>query len=181
MSQSPTQNPQIERNQGHVPKIKTGLQKSVHLGLDHEIINPIEEHVKTHAGTAEEGVPLPVVILGIEAEIGGNDGGHADDNDEDGVHAQHESIDVVELVVPEGGEDVVELDEDGSKGKNSAEWNEVERLAIPGGVRYGPRYGVDATGKRVGFGGESLGEIGVPAEEGSEDAEGHGYKYPEKK
>ena len=49
----------------------------------------------------------PSVILGIEKEVR-TDNGHADcDDGQDDEYEQHESIDVIDLVSPEGCEDEV--------------------------------------------------------------------------
>jgi len=45
------------------------------------------------------------------------------------VHPQEEAVDVVELIVPQGGEDIVELDEDGFEGEEAGEGHAGSSIA----------------------------------------------------
>ena len=67
----------------------------------------VEEDVARRGAGSEEGDPLPVVVLGVEDEVRGDDGGaHAHDH-EDQEDQHHEAVHVVKLVVPEAREDEI--------------------------------------------------------------------------
>ena len=87
------------------------MEEPIHTRLEDVIVNAIQEDVAGGTGSRCKGRPLPEVVLGIEAEVDHNDGRHAHDNHEDGINAQEEPVDVVVLVVPKRGEDVVQLNE----------------------------------------------------------------------
>ena len=87
----------------------------MHSCLEDVVIDAVEEDVASRTGAGEEGRPLPEVVLSIEAEVDNDDGRHAHNNHEDGVNTQKEAIYVVVLVVPERGEDIVQLNEDGTE------------------------------------------------------------------
>jgi hypothetical protein len=77
------------------------------LGLEEEIVKGVDVDVNRRRRARKERSPLPSVVLGVEQEVGADDG-HADgDNDEDQKDQQHEAVDVVDLVGPEGREDEV--------------------------------------------------------------------------
>jgi hypothetical protein len=59
---------------------------------------------------------LPQVIFRIEGKVNHNDGGHAHHETEDGIHSQQKSVHMIELVIPQGGQNVIQFDEDGTKG-----------------------------------------------------------------
>ena len=64
----------------HVPEVKGGLQEASHVGLAEEVIHGVQVHVSSSGRGANEGVPLPVVILSVQHQIGSDDG-HADGYD----------------------------------------------------------------------------------------------------
>mmetsp|Transcript_8172 Transcript_8172/g.17490 ORF Transcript_8172/g.17490 Transcript_8172/m.17490 type:complete len:352 (+) Transcript_8172:281-1336(+) len=166
-----------QTDQHHVPEVKRRLHQPVHARLEHKVINAVEEDVQRRAPARVERRPLPQVILRVEAKVHHDDGGHAHHQAQDGVDAQQEAVDVVELVIPQRREDVVELDEDASEGEEAGEGYEVGRDAVPGRVlRDGSRDGVDAARKGLRF---VAPELGVASEERSEDAERDRYEDPQ--
>lgn len=62
---------------------------------------------------------MPSVILCIKEEVGAdNSDAYCHDN-KNAVHQQHESVDVVELVVPERSEDEVHLNKNAAEREDS--------------------------------------------------------------
>ena len=74
---------------------------------------------------------VPSVVLGVEQEVGADDGDTDGDDGEDDEHEQHEAIHVVDLVGPEGCEDEVHLNEDGPKGQHTAQRDNHSGLHEP--------------------------------------------------
>jgi hypothetical protein len=155
----------------HVPEVEARLQKACHVRLAVEVVEAVEEDVEPRSAAGDEGGPLPVVVLGIKKEIyGDNRGAHGHDG-QDHVNEHHESVDVIELVVPVAREDEVELDEDGPEGQDPGEGNHEVGVPVPGGVGDGAGDGVNTTGE-VGLAPE------VAPEHGPDYCQGHGDEAP---
>lgn len=60
-----------------------------------------------------------MIVLSIQQEISTHNSDTYGDYYEDDKHQQHETIDVVHLVVPEGSEYEVHLNEDAAEGEKS--------------------------------------------------------------
>mmetsp|Transcript_271 Transcript_271/g.555 ORF Transcript_271/g.555 Transcript_271/m.555 type:complete len:400 (-) Transcript_271:689-1888(-) len=130
--------------QAHVPKVEDALQKAAHFRLPEEVVDRVEEHVNRGASRREEGNPLPVVVLRVEDEVRGDDGGAHAHHHKNAEDQHHEPVHVVKLVVPETREDEVHLDEDGAKGEDARQRDDDERGRVPGARRDGARDGVGA-------------------------------------
>lgn len=80
--------------------------------------------------TREDRVPVPAPVLrNAEEEVGADDGGARDDDEEHDKGQEREAVDVVELVVvPEGAEDKVHLHEDGEEGREPREQTQRQRV-----------------------------------------------------
>eukprot|EP00962_Isochrysis_galbana_P007105 scaffold1908_cov104-Isochrysis_galbana.AAC.14 len=135
-----------EAEDAHVAKIEDGLEEARHVRLDEEVVEGVGEDVASGGARGEEGGPRPAVVLVVEQEVGDDDGDADSHHGEDAVHEEHEAVHVVELVVPEGGEDKVHLDEDGAEGQHATERDEHGRTRVPSLVGDSPRDGVDAAG-----------------------------------
>ena len=112
----------------------------------------------------------PSVILGVEEEVGADDGDADGDDGEDEEYEQHEAVDVVDLVGPEGGEDEVHLDEDGAEGQDATQHDDGQRLHEPLLLRDGPRHGVHAA-RVVGGAAEVAAQHGAHQGQGEDDEE----------
>ena len=88
--------------------------------------------------------PVPVVVFGVEEEVGTDDGDAQGDDDEDEEHEEEEPVNVIHLVVPDGGEDEVRLDEDGAEGEQPAHDGDDGGVQIPLLLRDGARDGLHA-------------------------------------
>lgn len=55
--------------QRHVAKVERGLEETVHLSLEEEIVHGVEVDVECRRGRAEKRRPLPAVIFRIEQEV----------------------------------------------------------------------------------------------------------------
>jgi len=104
----------------------------------------------------------PSVVLGVEQEVGADDRDAHGDDGEQQHDEQHEAVDVVDLVGPEGREHKVpgnifacaaerkatqskaHLDEDGAEGQHAAGHHDHQRLHEPLLLGDGARDGVDA-------------------------------------
>jgi len=91
------------------------------LCAEEEVVYAVHENVDGRGGAGEEGVPVPAVVLRIQQQVRRDDGHARHDDREDEEDGEHEAVHVVELVVPEGGEDEVGLDEDGAEGQQARE------------------------------------------------------------
>mmetsp|Transcript_6973 Transcript_6973/g.17839 ORF Transcript_6973/g.17839 Transcript_6973/m.17839 type:complete len:442 (-) Transcript_6973:471-1796(-) len=122
---------QPKAEEEHVAKVEDRLEESRHFGLEEEVVDRVDEDVHRSARAREERRPRPPIVLVVEQEVGDDDR-YADCYDrEDHKHEQQEAIHVVELVVPERGEDEVHLDEDGAERQNAAKEHENRRLREP--------------------------------------------------
>ena len=57
----------------------------------------VQEDVGRRGGRGGEGGPLPVVVLGVEQEVGAHNGDAGGDDAEDEEHEQHEAVHIVHL------------------------------------------------------------------------------------
>ena len=101
MSQGSAQDTQCQGDQEHVSKVKGCLQESIHLGLEKEVVNSIDENIKSSRSSRSIGSPLPLIVLGIKTKVDNNDRCHTHDNGQDTIYSQQETIDMVKLVVPQ--------------------------------------------------------------------------------
>nr|GMD75750.1 hypothetical protein Iba_chr13bCG3690 [Ipomoea batatas] len=111
--------PQTEAEHQSVSKIKAGLEEARHLGLYMVVIYRIEVHVKSSGCSREERSPLPMVILGIKQEICAHDCHTHCDNYQNNKNQKHEPIHQNYLVIPEGSEHKIHLNENASKRKET--------------------------------------------------------------
>jgi hypothetical protein len=65
-----------------------------------------------------------MIIFRVQNEINGHDRSADGDHGEDEIDQEHEPVDVVEFVGPEGGEDEIHFNENGTKGKDSRDRND---------------------------------------------------------
>ena len=72
---------------------------------------------------------MPTVILRVEKEVGRHDGNADGHNDKDDVHQQHEAVHIIILV--EGGEDEIHLNEDTAEWQYASQYNVHPWLKIP--------------------------------------------------
>mmetsp|Transcript_3072 Transcript_3072/g.10278 ORF Transcript_3072/g.10278 Transcript_3072/m.10278 type:complete len:465 (+) Transcript_3072:20-1414(+) len=164
--------PEREAEDAHVAEVEDCLVEARHLRLDDKVVERVEEDVAGGGGGGGEGDPRPAVVLVVEQEVRDDDGDADGDDGEDEVDEQHEAVDVVKLVVPEGGEDKVHLDEDGAEREHPAQRDEHRRPRVPPLVRYQPRDRVDAA-RCVGA------TRPVPPEDGAEGAERDSGEEPD--
>lgn len=111
-----TNDAQCATEQCHVTKIERCLKQSIHFCFEKEIIKWIHINVNGGGGGWQKTSPLPSVVLGIQQEICAHNCHTYGHNDHDDGDQQHESVDVVDFVGPERGENKVHLDEYGAEG-----------------------------------------------------------------
>mmetsp|Transcript_154893 Transcript_154893/g.281656 ORF Transcript_154893/g.281656 Transcript_154893/m.281656 type:complete len:274 (+) Transcript_154893:251-1072(+) len=79
-------------------------------------MNGVYEDVYRSRSTAEEGLPLPAVVLSIEKHVCAGDADTDEHQAEQQEDCKHEAVHVIHLVVtPNGREDEVHLDKEASK------------------------------------------------------------------
>ena len=122
---------QMNGDQTHVSKIKCCLQETIHLSLEKKVVNSVEEDISSCTGSTSKSCPLPQVILRIQAEIHHNDRRHTYNNGQNGVDTQQKAIDMVEFVVPEGRQDIVQFNKDGSETEKASQWNKASWSSVP--------------------------------------------------
>lgn len=61
-----------------------------------------------------------MVVLGIQQEIRAHNCHTNGDDDENNKYKKHKTIDIVNLVVPEGSEDKIHLNKNAPKGKKTS-------------------------------------------------------------
>jgi len=143
----------------------------MHISLEHKEINTVQKYVSSDTCTRTNRDPLPEIILRIEAKVDDNNRGHTHDDNHYSVDSEEKSVDMVDLVVPKGREYVVELDEDGTEGKEAGKGYEVGWFAIPwDGFRYGTGNGVDTAGEVIVHRPSRIG-VAVSSDEGSNNTE----------
>ena len=113
-----------------------------------------------------------MIVLRVEHEVHRHDGGAHGHQAEDSIDHQHEAVDIVELVGPEGREDEVHLDEDGAERQHSSGGDHEGRRAVPGRRGHGPGDAVHAAGRLV------LADP-VAAEDGARHGQRHGHEEPD--
>ena len=69
MAQGSTQQSQVDGNQSHVTKVKACLQESMHLGLEHKVVNPVYEYISRSRGSGSKRRPLPQIVLCVQAKV----------------------------------------------------------------------------------------------------------------
>eukprot|EP00754_Rhynchopus_humris_P036597 Rhum_TRINITY_DN18698_c0_g1::Rhum_TRINITY_DN18698_c0_g1_i1::g.168126::m.168126 len=163
-----TQDGQANAEQQHVAKVEARHEQPVHLCLEHEKIGGVDEDVTRRRSTQAERRPLPPVVFGVQQVVRVHHGKAHRHRNQDHVHQQHEPVHVVELVVPEGREHKVQLDEDGPEGKDPTGKQE-ERTVVPPLLRYPPR---NLRHPRL------LGALLVTPDEGSCDDQRQGHEDP---
>mmetsp|Transcript_12281 Transcript_12281/g.30008 ORF Transcript_12281/g.30008 Transcript_12281/m.30008 type:complete len:433 (-) Transcript_12281:995-2293(-) len=167
-----------------VAKVEAGLEEARHLGLEHKVVDGVEEHVERGGARHAERRPLPVIVFGVEQEVGAHDGDARGDDEQDAHHQQHEAVHVVDLVVPEGREDEVHLDEDGAKGQQPARRCDDRGPQVPLAVGHGRRdalHPAGPVGRRVPVAADDRadeaqreGDEGPQQDDGHDVAKGHG-------
>ena len=86
-------------------------------------------------GLGWDGIGAVVGVVGVGGWYSLTNRGADRDDDEDDVDKHHEAIYVVELVVPERGEDEVHLDEDRTKRQDARQRNHDDGTRVPWGRR----------------------------------------------
>ena len=95
------------------------------------VVDRVKVHVDGGAGAREERHPLPAVVLGVEHKVGGDDGDARGDEEENDVGHEQEAVDVVVLVVPERGEEKVDLDKDAGERQQATGARDDGRRHVP--------------------------------------------------
>mmetsp|Transcript_11949 Transcript_11949/g.25236 ORF Transcript_11949/g.25236 Transcript_11949/m.25236 type:complete len:638 (-) Transcript_11949:152-2065(-) len=167
MSQSTAQKSHVDGDQGRVSEIEAELQGTVHLGFEHIKVDPVQEDIARHGCTGSKGGPLPEVVFGVQTEVNHDDGRHANHNGKNGIDTKQEAVHVVELVVPERGQNVVQLNKDRAETQESGKGNQARGLSVPGHVLWDrSRDGIDPAREAGGGAG-----TGMASQEGSDDTE----------
>mmetsp|Transcript_8546 Transcript_8546/g.14988 ORF Transcript_8546/g.14988 Transcript_8546/m.14988 type:complete len:255 (+) Transcript_8546:111-875(+) len=176
--QSPTKSTHAQADEQHVAKVKGSLHQPMHTRLEDKVVNGVKEDVQCRRSARVECRPLPKVVFRVEAEVHHNDGGHAHHQTKDGIHPEKESIDMIKLVIPQGGQNVIKFNEDGSKREKPRKGNEVGRNTIPRSIlRDGTWNGIHTTGEGITL---FSTKFRMTSQQGSKDAKGNRYKDPQK-
>lgn len=134
------------------------LHEPVHLRLAAVEIDAVKEEVDADGGAAEEGGPSPVVVFGVEEDVGSDDADAGLDDDEDEDHGGQEAVHVVVLVRPQRREQEEYLDEDRAERNQTAHQRDEPRGRVERRARHRRRNRGDAA--RV---------VRIPAEVAAED------------
>ena len=97
----------------------------MHLGLENVIVDTVQEHINRGRCTRSKGSPLPEIVFCVQAEVYHDDRCHTDNNSQNCIDTEQKSVYVVELVVPERGQDVVELNENRTETQKSCQRNQA--------------------------------------------------------
>mmetsp|Transcript_14346 Transcript_14346/g.39207 ORF Transcript_14346/g.39207 Transcript_14346/m.39207 type:complete len:309 (-) Transcript_14346:254-1180(-) len=154
----------------------------MHLGLCDKIVDGVKEDIACDGRPRQERGPRPAVILSIQDEVGDDDA-HADsDHKQDREDEQYETVHIVELVVPKGGEDEVHLDEDAPEGQKPAQWDKYPTLQVPLLLGNLPRNLGDPAGRSEGLR-EVAADEGAGEDEGArnEDPNEHNHHHGAKR
>ena len=154
-----------------VREVEGEHEEARHARLVNVVIRSVREHVERRRGATGEGGPRPSVVFGAEQPIRRGDRHAGGDNDEDQQHEQHEAVDVVHLVVPEGGEDKVELNEDADEGQHAAREDNQAAAGVPPAGGDHSRDLIDARHVEAGAAGAVAAEAAVAADDGANNDE----------
>ena len=116
----------------HITKVKTGLQEAVHIRSLKVEVKTVAKDKESCRSAAQKRAPPPLVILCCQLEVGQchrDESCHDDQNDKDN---DQDTPDDVDVVAPDAGKDVVELDVDGSEGQEASHGHLWCCLTIPG-------------------------------------------------
>mmetsp|Transcript_3028 Transcript_3028/g.4854 ORF Transcript_3028/g.4854 Transcript_3028/m.4854 type:complete len:310 (-) Transcript_3028:540-1469(-) len=121
-------------DQGHVAEVEAALQHAVHV----RAVVVVEERVRVDerpAGApAEERAPPPPVILQRQLEVDQRHSDEAGDHQQQQEGQEEDPEERVDLVAPDGGENVVQLDVDGREGQKAGHEHLGGWLPVPGDV-----------------------------------------------
>lgn len=87
------------------------------------------------------------MIFRVQKKVGVHNGHTAGHHREDEEDQEHEAVHVVDLVLPEGGEHKVHLNEDGPKGEDPPEEDDHQGVRVPLFLRDLPGDGVHPAGE----------------------------------
>jgi hypothetical protein len=114
-----------------VPKVKRQLQNTVHVRSVEEVKERIREDEKPRSTPVYEGAPPPHVILSRQLEVAegyGDKGGHDNKHDKGQEKDPKQRVD---LVAPDRGEDVVQLDVYRREGQETGHEQLSEGMSVP--------------------------------------------------
>ena len=138
------------------------------LSLKEEVISGINVDIDRGGGSSKEWGPIPPVVFGIEEEVRSDDCNADHNNKKKQHHEHHEAVHVVYFVRPERSKNEVHLNEDGTKGKQTAQGDDDPRFHEPFLFGDGSRHSVDTAGE-VGLAGEVSAQHGAHQREGQDD------------
>mmetsp|Transcript_25720 Transcript_25720/g.41104 ORF Transcript_25720/g.41104 Transcript_25720/m.41104 type:complete len:244 (-) Transcript_25720:1218-1949(-) len=163
--------PQAQAEHRGVPKVKARLKEARHLGLKGEVVDGVDVDVAANGRRRGVRSPVPVVVLGVEEEVRAHDGNAQRDDDKNQKDEEEKAVHVVHLVVPDGGEDEVCLDEDGAEGQQAAHDGDHDGTKVP--LPLGNRAGNGLDPARV-----IRNPVPVPADDSAEQHERERDKRP---
>mmetsp|Transcript_21215 Transcript_21215/g.47843 ORF Transcript_21215/g.47843 Transcript_21215/m.47843 type:complete len:395 (-) Transcript_21215:737-1921(-) len=131
VADGPADDAQAHTHHQSLSEVKARLEQPIHFCLGHEEVDRIEEDISCNRGGGPENSPRPPVVFRVEEEVGDDDADTGCDDQHDGENQQDESVDVVELIVPERGEDEIHLDEDAPEGEQAAQRDEDREVQVP--------------------------------------------------
>ena len=134
------------RDDAHVTKVEGQLQHAVHVGAVREVVEGVHEDKQTGGATVDEGGPPPSVVLAGQLEVQQGDGYERGHNHQQNERNEQNAKEGVDLVAPDGREDIVQLNVDRRKGKEACHEDLHVGLAVPAGdLGHLARYLVGAT------------------------------------
>mmetsp|Transcript_4020 Transcript_4020/g.12845 ORF Transcript_4020/g.12845 Transcript_4020/m.12845 type:complete len:604 (+) Transcript_4020:257-2068(+) len=154
------------RGDQHVSEEEGGLEEAKHAAAAKVVEEAVGVDEEARRAAREEGSPPPAVVLDGELEVGEGDGDEGGDDDEHEKGDEQDAVERVELVAPDGREDVVQLDVDGREGEEARHEDLARALPVPDGGRDLARDLVSAA-RRVEV--AALGR--VPSEDASDDGQ----------
>mmetsp|Transcript_5159 Transcript_5159/g.9221 ORF Transcript_5159/g.9221 Transcript_5159/m.9221 type:complete len:219 (-) Transcript_5159:1597-2253(-) len=174
--QSPTKSTHAQADEQHVAKVKGSLHQPMHTRLEDKVVNGVKEDVQCRRSARVECRPLPKVVFRVEAKVHHNDGANLNHQAQDSVHPEEETIDIIKLVTPQRGQNIIKFNEDGSEGEKPRKSDKVGWNIVPGGIlRDWASNGIHTT--REGMS-PSVAKLRMTSHQGSQDTKGDGDNDP---
>jgi len=95
-----------------------------------EVEHGIEEHENAGGTRAEDGVPPPAVVFAAQLEVCQCHRDTCGDSKKNDIDQHQNAVESVVFTSPDGGEDVVQFDGDGTEGKEAANHHVGEERTV---------------------------------------------------
>mmetsp|Transcript_69164 Transcript_69164/g.175795 ORF Transcript_69164/g.175795 Transcript_69164/m.175795 type:complete len:423 (+) Transcript_69164:94-1362(+) len=151
------------------------LKQAVHPGL-HEEVDAVHVEKRRDGDASAEGPPPPPVVLGVQVEVGEEHGHRTGHQQKHGECKQKDAVERINAGTPNGIEDVVQLNVDGTEGQEAGRKHLRDRALVPAASR-------DFSGQLVRLAREGALALvllhgAVPADDAAKDREREGHASP---